>query len=77
MNKATRLEVRNRKEGYLDQGYTTRVVEPLGESRSDWQFYLDLAVKMGYGADFGMVTWSACLKGAACAFRNILGGFAQ
>lgn len=29
-----------------------KVVEPLGESRSDWQIYLDLAVKMGYGEYF-------------------------
>ena len=29
-----------------------RVVEPLGDYKSDYQFWLDLAVKMGYGADF-------------------------
>ncbi len=29
-----------------------KVVEPLGEARSDWRFYLDLAVRMGYGQHF-------------------------
>ncbi len=29
-----------------------QVVEPLGETRSDWRFYLDLAVRMGYGGHF-------------------------
>ena len=33
-------------------GINQVIAEPLGESRSDWQYYLDLAVKMGYGADF-------------------------
>jgi len=32
-------------------GYN-QVVEPFGESRSDWRFYLDLAVRMGYGEHF-------------------------
>jgi anaerobic selenocysteine-containing dehydrogenase len=32
-------------------GYN-QVIEPLGESRSDWRFYLDLAVRMGYGEHF-------------------------
>ncbi len=35
------------------------VIEPLGESRSDWQIYLDLAVKMGYGEHF----WQGSLEG--------------
>jgi anaerobic selenocysteine-containing dehydrogenase len=29
-----------------------RVVEPLGDYKSDFEFWLDLAVKMGYGDDF-------------------------
>jgi len=29
-----------------------QVVQPFGESRSDWRFYLDLAVRMGYGEHF-------------------------
>ena len=29
-----------------------QVVEPFGEARSDWRFYLDLAVRMGYGEHF-------------------------
>jgi thiosulfate reductase/polysulfide reductase chain A len=45
------IEVRNRREGTWI-GIYNKIAEPLGESRSDWQFYLDLAVRMGYGADF-------------------------
>ena len=45
------IEVRNRREGTWIGTYN-KIAEPLGESRSDWQFYLDLAVRMGYGADF-------------------------
>lgn len=33
-------------------GMNQVINKPLGESRSDWQYYLDLAVRMGYGADF-------------------------
>ena len=29
-----------------------KLAEPLGESRSDWRFYCDLAVKMSWGEDF-------------------------
>lgn len=29
-----------------------QIAEPMGESMSDWKFYLDLAVAMGYGDDF-------------------------
>lgn len=29
-----------------------KVIEPLGDYKSDFQFWLDLAVKMGYGDDF-------------------------
>ncbi len=39
-----------------------QVVEPLGEARSDWHFYLDLAVRMGYGEHF----W----QGGMDAFMN-------
>jgi anaerobic selenocysteine-containing dehydrogenase len=30
----------------------SKVIEPLGDYKSDFQFWLDLAVKMGYGGDF-------------------------
>jgi anaerobic selenocysteine-containing dehydrogenase len=30
----------------------SRVIEPLGDYKSDYEFWLDLAVKMGYGNDF-------------------------
>lgn len=43
-------------------GIYNEVVEPIGESRSDWQFYLDLAVRMGYGADFWNGDMDACLR---------------
>lgn len=39
-----------------------QVVEPLGESRSDWQFYCDLAVKMGWEADFWDGDFDGCLR---------------
>jgi thiosulfate reductase / polysulfide reductase chain A len=55
------IEVRNKKEGTWI-GIYNKVAEPMGESRSDWQFYLDLAVKMGYGADF----WNGSME----AFLN-------
>ncbi len=55
------IEVRNRKEGAWI-GIYNKVIEPPGESRSDWQFFLDLAVKMGYGADFWHGDMDACLR---------------
>jgi anaerobic selenocysteine-containing dehydrogenase len=55
------IEVRNKKEGTWI-GIYNKIVEPLEESRSDWQFYLDLAVKMGYSADF----WNGSME----AFLN-------
>lgn len=33
-------------------GINQVINEPLAESRSDWSYYLDLAVEMGYGDDF-------------------------
>ena len=59
--RSDQIEVRNRKEGTWI-GIYNKVAEPLGESRSDWQFYLDLAVRMGYGADF----WNGSME----AFLN-------
>jgi thiosulfate reductase/polysulfide reductase chain A len=38
-----------------------RVIEPLGESRTDWRFYLDLAVRMGYGDHFWNGNMRACM----------------
>ena len=55
------IEVRNRKEGTWI-GIYNKVVDPPGECRSDWQFFLDLAVKMGYGADFWQGDMDACLR---------------
>jgi thiosulfate reductase/polysulfide reductase chain A len=55
------IETKNRAEGTWI-GIYNKVVEPLGESRSDWQFYLDLAVRMGYGADFWNGDMDACLR---------------
>jgi anaerobic selenocysteine-containing dehydrogenase len=39
-----------------------KVVEPLGEYKSDHQFWLDLAVKMGYGKDFWNGSVEACMN---------------
>ncbi len=43
-------------------GIRNKVVEPIGESRSDSQFWLDLAVKMGMGKDFWDGSMEACLN---------------
>lgn len=55
------IEVRNRREGTWI-GIYNKVVEPPGECRSDWQFFLDLAVKMGYGSDFWNGDMDTCLR---------------
>ena len=43
-------------------GITQPLAEPLGESRSDWQLYLDLAVALGMGDDFWGGSMDACLR---------------
>jgi thiosulfate reductase/polysulfide reductase chain A len=50
--------VRRTKQGVWLGGYN-QVIEPLGEARSDWRFYLDLAVRMGYGEHF----WQGSMDG--------------
>jgi thiosulfate reductase/polysulfide reductase chain A len=52
------FSMKNTKAGLWLGGYN-QVVEPLGESRSDWRFYLDLAVRMGYGEHF----WQGSIDG--------------
>jgi len=39
-----------------------KVIEPLGEYKSDYQFWLDLAVKMGYGDDFWHGSIEECMN---------------
>jgi anaerobic selenocysteine-containing dehydrogenase len=39
-----------------------RVIEPLGNYKSDYEFWLDLGVKMGYGADFWDGDIEACMN---------------
>lgn len=39
-----------------------KIAEPLGESRSDWDFYMGLAQAMGYGDDFWNGDMDACLS---------------
>jgi anaerobic selenocysteine-containing dehydrogenase len=39
-----------------------KVVEPLGEYKSDIEFWLDLGVKMGYGTDFWNGDIKACMN---------------
>jgi thiosulfate reductase / polysulfide reductase chain A len=55
------LSIKNVKEGTW-LGIYNKVAEPLEESRSDWQIYLDLAVKMGYGEYFWNGDMDACLR---------------
>jgi anaerobic selenocysteine-containing dehydrogenase len=38
-----------------------RVVEPLGEYKSDYEFWLDLGVRMGYGKDFWHGSIEECM----------------
>jgi anaerobic selenocysteine-containing dehydrogenase len=39
-----------------------RVVEPLGDYKSDYEFWLDLGVKMGYGSDFWNGSITDCMN---------------
>jgi anaerobic selenocysteine-containing dehydrogenase len=39
-----------------------QVIEPLGDYKSDFQFWLDLAVKMGYGDDFWNGDMNRCMN---------------
>ncbi len=55
------ISIKNVKEGTW-LGIYNKVAEPLGESRSDWQIYLDIAVKMGYGEYFWNGDMDACLR---------------
>lgn len=43
-------------------GIRNKIVEPLGESRSDWQIYLDIAEACGYGEDFWNGDMDTCLN---------------
>ena len=43
-------------------GMNQVVVDPIGEGKSDWDFYLDLAMAMGYGDDFWGGDMDACLR---------------
>jgi len=38
-----------------------RVIEPLGDYKSDYEFWIDLGVKMGYGRDFWDGSIAACM----------------
>ncbi len=55
------LAIKNHPEGTW-LGIRNKVQEPLGESRSDWQIYLDIAVACGYGEDFWNGDMDACLR---------------
>ena len=39
-----------------------KVIEPQGDYKSDYEFWLDLAVKMGYGEDFWQGSIEACMN---------------
>ncbi len=45
------LHIVNRLQGTF-LGINHKLIEPLGESRSDWSFYADLACRMGYADDW-------------------------
>ena len=53
--------VRNRADGTWI-GMNQKIAEPLGESRSDWRIYCDLAVAMGYGDEFWGGDFDECLR---------------
>jgi thiosulfate reductase / polysulfide reductase chain A len=55
------ISLRNVKEGTWI-GIYNKLADPPGEARSDWQIYLDLAVKMGYGEYFWNGDMDACLR---------------
>ena len=43
-------------------GMNQVIVDPIGEGKSDWDFYMDLAVAMGYGDDFWGGDMDECLR---------------
>ncbi len=55
------IGLKNVKEGTW-LGIYNKVVEPPGEARSDWQIYLDLAVKMDFGRYFWNGDIDTCLR---------------
>ena len=55
------IGIKNVKEGTWI-GIYNKISDPPGEARSDWQIYLDLAVKMGYGEYFWNGSMEACLR---------------
>jgi len=59
--RSDQIGIKNVEEGTW-LGIFNKIAEPLGESRSPWQIYLDLAVKTGYGEDFWNGDMEACLK---------------
>ena len=55
------IGVKNTRKGTF-VGINQPLAEPLGESRSDWQLYLDLAVALGMGEDFWGGSMDDCLR---------------
>ncbi len=43
-------------------GINQQIIEPIGEGVSDWRFFCDLGVKMGYGDDFWGGDFDQCLR---------------
>lgn len=43
-------------------GINQKIQEPLGECKSDWDFYCELADRMGYGDDFWNGDFDECLR---------------
>jgi len=46
-----------------------KVIEPLGEYKSDYEFWIELGVKMGYGKDFWNGSIKECMKEQLAPFK--------
>ena len=55
------IALKNRPNGTFI-GMNNGTIEPMYESKSDWQFYLDLAVELGMGEDFWNGDMDECLR---------------
>ncbi len=55
------FDIKNSKAGTWI-GINQKIQEPLAESKSDWDFYCELADRMGYGDDFWHGDFDECLR---------------
>jgi len=47
-----------------------KVIEPLGKYKSDYEFWIDLGVRMGYGKDFWHGSIDECMKEQLAPFKT-------